>query len=336
MNTFNFKGTFDFLKRHTKLLCIVFVASGIVAAGISLLMPNYYKSEVLLLPSEFNSLSKAVLNEGDSRDLFLFGTEKESEYILEMLSSWQIIEKTAGHFNLREHYKLKNTKLDNEKMVLKLQKNIKVKRSDYLGAKLQVWDQDPKYACDIANYMVEQLQELRYKMKQAKADSIMHSLSASRDSVRNDIIKLTDSLQRLQTETGLYYPNLYADRFAQELAKQIAAGNQAAVTRLETKMQNLNVRGALIAELIQDLEQKSKTMQTWDEHYQQAVMDYNSNIPVDFIAQYATEAAKKDKPHRSIIVIIAALACTLIAAEVLVIKEKYLSSDSEDAQIDRA
>ena len=336
MNTFNFKGTFDFLKRHTKLLCIVFVASGIVAAGISLLMPNYYKSEVLLLPSEFNSLSKAVLNEGDSRDLFLFGTEKESEYILEMLSSWQIIEKTAGHFNLREHYKLKNTKLDNEKMVLKLQKNIKVKRSDYLGAKLQVWDQDPKYACDIANYMVEQLQELRYKMKQAKADSIMHSLSASRDSVRNDIIKLTDSLQRLQTETGLYYPNLYADRFAQELAKQIAAGNQAAVTRLETKMQNLNVRGALIAELIQDLEQKSKTMQTWDEHYQQAVMDYNSNIPVDFIAQYATEAAKKDKPHRSIIVIIAALACTLIAAEVLVVKEKYLSSDSEDAQIDRA
>ena len=336
MNTFNFKGTFDFLKRHTNLLCIVFVASGIVAAGISLLMPNYYKSEVLLLPSEFNSLSKAVLNEGDSRDLFLFGTEKESEYILEMLSSWQIIEKTAGHFNLREHYKLKNTKLDNEKMVLKLQKNIKVKRSDYLGAKLQVWDQDPKYACDIANYMVEQLQELRYKMKQAKADSIMHSLSASRDSVRNDIIKLTDSLQRLQTETGLYYPNLYADRFAQELAKQIAAGNQAAVTRLETKMQNLNVRGALIAELIQDLEQKSKTMQTWDEHYQQAVMDYNSNIPVDFIAQYATEAAKKDKPHRSIIVIIAALACTLIAAEVLVVKEKYLSSDSEDAQIDRA
>ena len=73
-------------------------------------------------------------------------------------------------------------------------------------------------------------------------------------------------------------------------------------------------------------------MQTWDEHYQQAVLDYESNIPVDFVAQYATVSYKKDKPKRSLIVILAALACTLIAAEVLVVKEKYFSSESENGQ----
>lgn len=328
MDTINLNEHLSFFKRHGKLLIITFFVSAVVAAGISLLIPNYYKSEVLLLPSEVNSLSKSLLNEGDRLDPYMFGTEKESEYILELLSSWQIIEKTAAKFNLREHYSLKDTPLDNEKMVLKLKKNIKVKRSDYLGAKLQVWDKNPQYACDIANYMVSELQILRNNMKQAKADSIMSALKISRDNVREDIRLLTDSLNKLQSETGMYYPVHYADRFAQELSKQVAAGNNAAVSRLEEKIKQTGVKSALIAELLYDLEQKSKTMQTWDEHYQQAVLDYNSNIPVDFIAQYATVSYKKDKPQRSVIVLIAALACTLIAAEILVIKEKYLSSVS--------
>ncbi len=325
MNTFNFQGTFAFLKRHAKLLCIVFFGSGIVAALLSLLLPNYYKSEVLLLPSEVNSVSKAVLNEGDKRDIFMFGTEKESEHILEMLSSWQIIEKAVIKFNLKEHYGLKDSQVDNEKMGLRLKSNIRVKRSDYLGAKLQVWDKDPQYACDIANYMVQELQVLRFKMKQAKADSLMRALSISRDSVRNDIIRLTDSLHLLQKQYKLYYPYSYADRFAQQLSKEVAMGNTAAVARLENKMDEVNEKSTLIAMLLNDIENKSKTMRTWDEHYQQAVLDYNSNIPVDFVVQQATISSKKDKPKRSIIVILAALACTLIAAEVLVIKEKYLS-----------
>ncbi|MBR1774623.1 MAG: hypothetical protein IJ759_03760 [Bacteroidales bacterium] len=332
MNTFNFNGTMQFLRRHFKFLCAVFIISGVVSAALSLLLPNYYKSEVLFLPSEVSSISKSLLNEGDRLDPYMFGTEKESEYILEMLSSWQIIEQTAKHFNLREHYGLKDTPLDNEKMVLKLKKNIKVKRSDFLGAKLRVWDKDPQYACDIANYMTEQLQVLRHRMKQAKADSIMKYLDLSRENVRQEIIKLTDSLHTLQAETKNYYPHSMADRFAQEMSKQVAAGNNAAVARLENKMEETNTKSALISLLLTDLEQKSKMMQTWDEHYQQAVLDYESNIPVDFVAQYATVSYKKDKPKRSLIVILAALACTLIAAEVLVVKEKYFSSESENGQ----
>ncbi len=332
MNTFNFGKTMQFFRRHFKFLCAVFIISGIVAAGLSLLIPNYYKSEVLFLPSEFNAISKSFLNEGDHIDPYMFGTEKDSEYILEMLSSWQIIEQTAKHFNLRKHYGLKDTPLDNEKMVLKLKKNIKVKRSDFLGAKLKVWDKDPQYACNIANYMTEQLQVLRHRMKQAKADSILTCLSASRDSIRKEVMMLTDSLHKLQAKYKVYYPHTFNDRFAQELSKQVAAGNTAAVNRLENKIEQTNKESALIALLLIDLEQKSKTMQTWDEHYQQAVIDYNSQIPVDFIAQYATPSYKKDKPKRSLIVILAALACTLIAAEVLVVREKYFNTEANDEQ----
>ena len=52
MEELSFKATFKFLNRHKKVLIITFLASAIVASGISLLLPNYYKSQVTLLPSD--------------------------------------------------------------------------------------------------------------------------------------------------------------------------------------------------------------------------------------------------------------------------------------------
>ncbi|MDO5759521.1 MAG: hypothetical protein Q4Q06_00680, partial [Bacteroidota bacterium] len=98
-NKLSTKNSLNFFKKNKKVLAITFVASAIVSACISLLLPNYYKSQVLLLPSAVNSISKAILNEGDKLDPYLFGTEKESEYILEMLGSWEIIGKTSEKFN---------------------------------------------------------------------------------------------------------------------------------------------------------------------------------------------------------------------------------------------
>lgn len=77
MNSLNYKGTLNFLKKHCKLLCIVFVVSGLVSAGLSLLLTNYYKSQALLLPSAVNSQSKSLLNEGDRLDLIFMVQRKK-------------------------------------------------------------------------------------------------------------------------------------------------------------------------------------------------------------------------------------------------------------------
>ncbi|MCQ2326693.1 MAG: hypothetical protein MJZ71_03945 [Bacteroidales bacterium] len=329
MNSLNYKGTLNFLKKHCKLLCIVFVVSGLVSAGLSLLLTNYYKSQALLLPSAVNSQSKSLLNEGDRLDPYLYGTEKESEYILEMLGSWPILEKTAIKFNLKEHYGINNGPAAGDRLLLKLQKNIQIKRSDYLGVKLTVWDKDPKYAADIANYMISELNILRYKMKEAKADSIKSCLEASRQRIVDEIDVLVDSVAILSHDAKMYNPEHYGDRLAMELAKQIATGNTAGVSRIEQKMDSVAKYGHQIANLIGQLELKRKTLQTWDEHYEQAVLDLNAQIPTDFIVEYATVSSKKDKPKRSIIVLISALCCTLIAAEVLVVREKYSSKEND-------
>lgn len=325
MEKINLKGTLGFLKANRKILIGTFVVSGIIAAGLSMLLPNYYKSNVLLLPSAVNSMSKSFLTEGDRLDPYLYGTEKESEYILEMLSSYQIIGKACDKFKLKEHYGISGEGLiATQKMERTLENNIKVKRSNYLGVKLIVWDKDPYYAANIANYMVQELEVLRNNMKQAKADSIVSSLQISRDKINKDINVLVDSLSKLSTQSKIYAPDKYADRFSQELAKQVAAGNSAAVNRLETKMQTLNEQGGKIENLREQLQNKRLSLKYWNEQYEKSIVDMQAQIPTDFVVEQAAPSMTKDKPKRGMIVVIAALCCTLLAAEVLVIKEKYL------------
>ena len=107
MEELSFKETFKFLNRHKKVLIITFLASAIVASGISLLLPNYYKAQVTLLPSDTNSISKGVLSQMDNVDPFNFGMASDCEYILDIITSGRVIGAACQKFNLAEHYGIK-------------------------------------------------------------------------------------------------------------------------------------------------------------------------------------------------------------------------------------
>ena len=137
MEEFNLKATFKFIKRNFKVLAVTFVASAVVTAGITLLLPNYYKAQVVLLPSDTNSISKGVLSNMDNVDPMNFGSSSDCEYVLDIINSGRIVGAACTKFNLAEHYGIKASgrELD-EKMGRKLYNNIKVKRTDNLGVKI--------------------------------------------------------------------------------------------------------------------------------------------------------------------------------------------------------
>lgn len=326
MEELSFKETFRFLNRHKKALIITFLASAIVAAGISLLLPNYYKSEVTLLPSDTNSISKGVLSQMDNVDPFNFGTASDCEYILDIITSGRIIGAACNKFNLAEHYGItaQGNELE-EKLGRKLYNNIKVKRTENLGVRLTVWDTDPEYAANIANFIVREVSVVRNAMKKEKADSIVNAIERSRKMILADIDLLSDSLSKLSQENNLYFPDGASERFAQELAKQVAAGNNAAVARLEAKMKSIEVAGAKVANLRDQLINRRESLRMWTDQLEKAKVDRDAEIPTEFIIEYASPSFSKDKPKRSIIVAVTALACTFLALCVLVVRDRRKS-----------
>jgi uncharacterized protein involved in exopolysaccharide biosynthesis len=326
MNEFNLKTTIRFVLKYWKVLLIVFFASAIVTGAISLCFKNYFKAQVTLLAADTNSISKGVLSQMDVADPLNFGTEKECEHVLELLTSGKIMSEVVTKFNLKDHYNLKGEgeELD-EKLGRKLYNNIKIKRTENLGIKLLVWDTDPKYAADIANYIVERLAFLRTEMKKAKMDSICVAIERSKQRINNEVLILSDSLSILSSKYGIFYPDAEAERLSQEISKQIAAGNTAAVNRLDKRFEVLQQNGATINNIRQQLEYKQMTLRTWNEQLEKAKVDAEANVPTEFIVENAYPSFYKDKPKRSIITFFSAICCTLLAACVLIIKDKAKS-----------
>lgn len=323
MEEFNLKVTFKFIKRNFKVLAVTFVVSAVVTAGITLLLPNYYKAQVVLLPSDTNSISKGVLSNMDNVDPMNFGSSSDCEYVLDIINSGRIVGAACTKFNLAEHYGIKASgrELD-EKMGRKLYNNIKVKRTDNLGVKITVWDTDPEMASNLANFIASEVTVVRSEAKKVKYDSICSVVERSRDRISKEIDLLTDSLSKLSKEYKVFYPDGMGERFAQELAKQVAAGNTAAVNRLEAKMLALEEAGAKITNLREQLYNNRKYLSQWNEFLEKANVDREAQIPVEYIIQAATPSYSKDKPKRSIIVLTSAICCTLLALFVLVVRDK--------------
>ena len=323
MEEFNLKATFKFIKRNFKVLAVTFVVSAVVTAGITLLLPNYYKAQVVLLPSDTNSISKGVLSNMDNVDPMNFGSSSDCEYVLDIINSGRIVGAACTKFNLAEHYGIKASgrELD-EKMGRKLYNNIKVKRTDNLGVKITVWDTDPEMASNLANFIASEVTVVRSEAKKVKYDSICSVVERSRDRISKEIDLLTDSLSKLSKEYKVFYPDGMGERFAQELAKQVAAGNTAAVNRLEAKMLALEEVGAKITNLREQLYNNRKYLSQWNEFLEKANVDREAQIPVEYIIQAATPSYSKDKPKRSIIVLTSAICCTLLALFVLVVRDK--------------
>lgn len=323
MEEFNLKATFKFIKRNFKVLAVTFVVSAVVTAGITLLLPNYYKAQVVLLPSDTNSISKGVLSNMDNVDPMNFGSSSDCEYVLDIINSGRIVGAACTKFNLAEHYGIKASgrELD-EKMGRKLSNNIKVKRTDNLGVKITVWDTDPEMASNLANFIASEVTVVRSEAKKVKYDSICSVVERSRDRISKEIDLLTDSLSKLSKEYKVFNPDGMGERFAQELAKQVAAGNTAAVNRLEAKMLALEEAGAKIVNLREQLHNNRQSLSRWNEFLEKANVDREAQIPVEYIIQAATPSYSKDKPKRSIIVLTSAICCTLLALFVLVVRDK--------------
>jgi uncharacterized protein involved in exopolysaccharide biosynthesis len=269
------------------------------------------------------SISKGILSNYDNVDPLNYGSASDCEYILDIISSGRVVGAACSKFNLAEHYGIKaeGRELD-EKLGRKLYNNIKVKRTENLGIKLTVWDTDPEYAANIANFMAQEIGTVRNDAKKVKYDSICAVIERSRNRILAEIDVLSDSLSKMSKEYKVYYPDGTSERFAQELAKQVAAGNAASVARLEAKMSSIEEAGAKIANLRDQLINKRESLRLWSDHLERAVVDREAQIPVEFIVEKASPSYSKDKPKRSIIVLVSALSCTLLALFVLVIRER--------------
>lgn len=261
----------DFISIVVKYRWFLILFVFLITAGASLyavFAPKWYKSTASVLPAENNDflsmtgLSSLAKGFSASRGLAaLSGSSTETDRFVAILKSATITEEVINKFNLRKVYNLENSIY--EKVVKEWKSNFELEVQDEGNLTITVYDKDPKQAANIANFLVQRLNEKNTEL-------LIRNAKANREFVEKryfqnitDIANLETEMKKFQQKFGVIsvpdqleatvksmseiYANLYKKEIELSIAKQsfgpdhpITKGYEIEVSEVQKKINQLN------------------------------------------------------------------------------------------------
>ena len=180
-----------FFKRWWKLLLVVFVAAAIVSAVVAMCIKPLYMSTGVMMPTNSNRLTKAIMDYHYSMDFMDYGAEYDCEHAVQILMSKQMETAVCNHFNLMEHYAIDpNGKYPQHDLSKRYKRYVTVKRTDYMGVQVSVLDQDPQFAADMVNYILDMYDTLCHNIHHDRAVDAAEVMNAVCDAAEAEMDSL--------------------------------------------------------------------------------------------------------------------------------------------------
>ncbi len=292
--TINLMDYFALLLRWKRFILINLVALSVLTAGITLLIPNRFKSTASLLPpkqrsgtSLQGSISQIARDFLPLGNLGRIGAPQEAYNYLAVLQSYTAMEKLIKKFNLAEVY--------NVEPRTSIEKTIKAVK-DYLEFTIEeegtititVWDEDPRRAADMANYLVEVLNEISLRLGTQEARDNRQFIEKRYLKVLEDLRIAEDSLKGFQRKYGIY-----------SIQEALSGKFLSSFVPLE-RVPDMTMQ---YIRLYRDLEIQNKLLEFSLPMYEQAKVDEQKDIPVVLILDEAVPGERKDIPKRMLIVL---------------------------------
>ena len=347
------------------IITAVAVIGAIIFSGPYFITPKY-KSSVIFFPSSTNSISRALLAEGNqpSQDILAFGEEEQAEQMLQILFSDEIRDEIIKHYNLMQHYDIDSTSsFPKTKLYSKFKDNINFERTEYMSVKIEVLDRNADTAANIANDIAALVDSIKTKMQRERAIvglriveneykqqlEVIRNIEADLDSVRrkgifdfktqsailNEEHSMASTLLKNQTASltvlEKYKP---ADDTSVVNTKARIQGAAAQVRYLDTKLKELAQYGGINLMQMENLELEQKKLSILKEKCNSARIDAEQILPHKFTVNRATPSEKKAYPVRWLIVLVTGLTAFSISLIILLTLEnlrhfKYLNNNNK-------
>jgi len=327
------------LAEHWKLLVVGPVVAGLLALGLTFLIPKTYTSRTVFLPpqQQQSAAASAIAQLGALSGLAgaAAGIKSPADQYVALLQSTTVADRLIDEFKLMQVY-------DEEfrfKAREELAKNVRVS----LGKKdglitIEVDDEDPQRAADMANRHVDELRRLTSQLALTEAQQRRVFFEAQLTQTRD---RLTQAQQSLQA-SGFSQGALKADaKAAAEGYARLRAEATAAEVRLQTLRRNLadntpevqqaqSTLGALRAQLgkleestdlssgpdyvskFREFKYQETLFDLFARQYELARLDESREGALIQVVDAALPAEHKSKPKRALIAVSGTLAALLL------------------------
>jgi tyrosine-protein kinase Etk/Wzc len=364
-NRDNLLGVLDALYRWRKPLVLLCVAAGILSAGLSLMLPNYYKaSTIFLVASPDQSKPELLFNRGMSLRTEYFGNANDIDRILTIAESGELVQFLVDSFNLYKHYDIdpKNPKASHL-MREQLFSLYTVKKTKRDGIELSVEDIDPKMASDMANAARQKIEDIAKKLIRQSQNLTIEAFQNNISSKEGLLLSIGDSLATLRSQYKIYNVVAQTEALTAQKSEALAlftrdsvrlqvlrantnvardtiymlegkvAGLRQEIRVLQSEMDLLNSGISVIYNLEKQYAEANQILAEDRERLKQWQAANRSETPALLLVDAAQPPVIKSRPKRSIIVVASVFASLLFGVLGILLMDSFKKIQLHKTQI---
>lgn len=307
-----------------KIFMWITIVSALVTGVIVILLPKQYKSTAIVFPARQFSVSKLVIeaNAGNQEDYMMYGDADDCEKLMQIFQCDEIKIKVADAFHLWDRWRIKDTIFALHYLKQKWDDQVRIKRTEYNSIKIEVHDYTADSAAFVANGISDYCDTIRYAMNRRLSGEVLKIVKVEYDSTVARMKVLEDSLDALRA-LGVFHYKEQVKAYSKSYAKALADNDQAAMKRIESKMDTLKKYGGAYQNMHDNLERYGSKYPDIKMKYDEAVVNYNTLLPNKFVVERAKSDEYKSRPRRLIIIGITVLAANLMGLFFLLFRERF-------------
>lgn len=311
------KNLIVFLWKKRKPIILFTAIGAIVSLIVSFLITPQFLSTAIVYPTATSTVSFSEQRNAKASSMD-FGEDEQAEQMLQVLQSSRIKDRIVQQFDLINHYRLKS---DDKNLKYKLQKeydsHISSSRTKFGSIRIDVLDEDPQMAADIANKMVDLYDTVMNEMIRER------TLPAFDISIRKKQIieqNMADLNKKLDSLSAM---GVVADRARSNLFDAYNNAKTAEDKAFFKRQIDVNIQYAASYDGLAALrDELMVNISRFETAYEQAESDANTNLNHKFIVESAYKADKKETPKKMLIVLMATIGTFIFSIFFFLIKDK--------------
>lgn len=306
-----------FIWKNRKIIIGITAIGAIASLVISLLMTPIYRSTAIVFPTATSTVSFSEQRNAKAAAMD-FGEEEQAEQMVQILQSSKIRDRIVDEFDLMNHYEIDaDDKNKRYKLILQYSSNFNFVRTRYGSIQIDVLDEDPLLAADMANKVVELIDTVKNEMIRQRTTLAFEIAKRKKEQLEKDKQEVNakiDSLASVGVITRDARANLY-----QAL---VDSKSPAEKEQIKQSIAINNKYGTEFDKLELTRQEKISNAEMFQEVYEQAESDANTMLNHKFIVEEAVVADKKDKPKRMIIVLLGTMGTFFFIVFGLLLRDK--------------
>ncbi len=307
-----------FIWKNRKIVLIITAIAAVVSLVASFFVTPLFLSKAVVFPAATSTVSFSEQRNAKASSMD-FGEEEQAEQLVQILQSSKIRNRLIERFDLYKNYDID---LDDKNKNYKLNKaynnHIQFNRTRYGSIEISVLDKNPELAATIANKIVQLIDTVKNEMVQERTLPAFEINQRKRKMLEDQMKTLQNEMDSLSVN-GVVPTESRANLFQAYNEAKSAADRAFFQKQIDVNSEY----GAKFDGLQMLRDEMIVKLAKFEDSYEQAESDANTLFNHKFVVEDAVVADKKDRPKKSIIILMATFGTFFFMIFALLIRERY-------------